>query len=171
MSNCATYLNDHLAGSVIALQLIEHLAHAHAGTHLEREMTDLHAEISADRAELEGLIERLQFSQSPPRKLMAWLTEKLAELKLSMDDRAGGPLHLLEALEAISLGIEGKRSLWRALRYAQTPGMETGDLDRLEQRALEQRNRIEALRLIAAENALVTEPRTQSGNGAHARTG
>ena len=31
-----TYLNDHLAGSVVAVDLLEHLEKAHAGTPLQK---------------------------------------------------------------------------------------------------------------------------------------
>ena len=57
-------------------------------------------------------------AESRTRKATAWLTEKVTELKLRLDDPAGGALRLLEALEAVSLGIEGKRALWRALAAA-----------------------------------------------------
>ena len=46
-------------------------------------------------------------------------------VKLRLDDPSGGALHRLEALEAVSVGIEGKRLLWRALAAAAegTPGL------------------------------------------------
>jgi hypothetical protein len=42
----------------------------------------------------------------------------MTELKLRFDDPNAGPLRLFESLEALSLGIEGKRSLWIALTAA-----------------------------------------------------
>src|SRR5436189_6074268 len=104
--NVAIYLNDHLAGSVVALELLEQLKKAHAGTPVERFVTDLVTEISKDQKELEALMSRLGITASFPRKAVAWLAEKAAELKLKLDDPAGS-LRLLETLEAVSLGIEG----------------------------------------------------------------
>src|SRR4051812_29099952 len=102
-SNLATYLNDHLAGSVVALEMMEHLEKAHAGSDVERLIASLGGEVQADRAELEQLMKRLSIAQSYTRKAMAWLSEKSAEVKLRLDDRAGGSLHLLEAVEAIAI--------------------------------------------------------------------
>jgi hypothetical protein len=45
-----------------------------------------------------------------------WLADKLAQLKLRMDDKAAGSLRLLETVEIIGLGIDGKKALWRALK-------------------------------------------------------
>jgi hypothetical protein len=152
----ATYLNDHLAGSVVALQMLQHLKAAHAGTPLEPFLTQIHDEIVADRQQLEGLMQRLDIKQSIPRKVMAWLTEKMTELKLRVDDPGTGSLKLFEALEAVSLGIEGKRSLWRALQAAseRTPQLRGVDYRHLEARALDQRERMETVRLEAAKAAL-----------------
>src|SRR3954468_15662805 len=111
----ATYLNDHLAGSVAAVELLEHLAKWRAGTPQERFFAELRADIEADQKELESLMAGLHISTSTSRKVTAWLAEKVTLLKLRMDDPAGGGLRLLEAVEGLSLGIEGKRSLWHAL--------------------------------------------------------
>ena len=52
--NIATYLNDHLAGSVAALELLEHLEAAHAGTPLERFVAELRVDV-ASRYFFQGL--------------------------------------------------------------------------------------------------------------------
>jgi hypothetical protein len=95
--------------------------------------------------------------ESRPRKIAGWLTEKITQLKLLLDDGRGGPLSLLEAIEAVALGIEGKRALWYALAAAAevTPRLQGIDYDRLAQRARDQRCRIELARLEAARIALV----------------
>jgi hypothetical protein len=156
----ATYLNDHLAGSEVALELLEHLERAHAGSPLARFAAALGVEIEADRRELEGLMARLQVAMSRPRKVTAWLSEKMTELKLRLDDTAGGPLRQLEILEALSLGIEGKRLLWRSLVVAAEarPEIDGTDFGRLERRAEEQRHTVEPWRLEAARAALGSAP-------------
>jgi hypothetical protein len=153
-ANIGVYLNDHLAGSVVALELMDHLKKSHAGAAIQDFLANLRAEVLADRAELETLMGRLQISPTPHRKAMAWMGEKLAEIKLRLDDPGCGPLHLLEALEAIAIGIEGKRALWRALAAARISGLSEPDCRRLERRAAEQRDRTEIARLEAAKVAL-----------------
>jgi len=151
-----TYLNDHMAGSEAALELLEHLEQGQAGTPIARFAAELRVDIEADRHTLEGLMERLQVSVSRPRKAAAWLAEKFAELKLRLDDRPEGALNQLEVLEALSLGIEGKRLLWRALGAAAEVSLRLGgtNYEALERRAEEQRDRVEELRLAAAKVAL-----------------
>jgi hypothetical protein len=156
----ATYLNDHLAGSVVALELLEHLEKAHAGTATARFAAQLRADIEADRDELADLMAELQVAVSHSRKAAAWVGEKASELKLRLDDRAGGQFHLFEALEALSLGIEGKRLLWRSLATVSEARPELREMDwaRLEQRAEAQRRRVEAVRLEAVKWALGPPP-------------
>ena len=152
----ATYLNDHLAGSVVALELLEHLEAEHANTPVADFFSKLRADIAADRQELETLMERLQIAESRTRKASAWLAEKVTALKLRLDDPSEGDLRLFESLEALSLGIEGKRSLWLALSTAakDTPALRLVDYECLTKRAEEQRSRVEAMRLETARTAL-----------------
>jgi hypothetical protein len=154
-THLATYLNDHLAGSVIALEMLEHLEKAHAETPVAAFAIWLRAEIAEDRQELEALMGRLEISQSPVRKAAAWISEKLTQAKLKMDDSQEGSLRLLEIFEALSLGIEGKRLLWISLSTASetTPDLAGTDYGRLEQRAEEQRKAVEAHRRDAARSA------------------
>ncbi len=156
--NLATYLNDHLAGSSAVLELLVHVASTFKDQDVSRVATELHAEVLADRLELEALMARLQIKQSVPRKASAWISEKLAQLKLHMDDWGGGSLRLLEATEAISVGIEGKRLLWLSLSKASDSALELRGCDyaQLIHRAEDQRTRVEAVRRNAAPAALVS---------------
>jgi hypothetical protein len=156
----ATYLNDHLAGAAAALELLEHLETEHAGTDVGRFAAELRADIATDREELEALINRLGVSESRTRKAAGWLGEKAAQLKLRLDDLTDGALRLHETLEALSLGIEGKRSLWRALAAAaeDSPALRVADYEALARRAEDQRGRVEVKRLEAARKALIPGP-------------
>jgi hypothetical protein len=157
----ATYLNDHLAGAVAALELLEHLERAHAGTPVARGLSGLRVDIEADRGTLESLMKRLHVTESRPRKATAWLAERLAWLKLRLDDSGHGAFRLFESLEAVSLGIEGKVGLWRTLaEIAPAVSDASGlDYDALMLRATDQRRRAEALRIEAALPALAAAPR------------
>ena len=152
-----TYLNDHLAGSIAALELLQHLADAHAGTAREPVLRELHADITSDRQELRKLMERLEISESTTRQASAWVAEKTTQLKLLIDDPSGGALRLLESLEVAAIGIEGKQALWHSLRAISSgvPGLEGLDFDRLDERSAHQRDRVETLRLEAAKAALI----------------
>lgn len=155
----ATYLNDHLAGSVVAVELMENLETVYAGQPIADFIAKLRADIEVDIRELEDLMGHLQISESRTRKASAWLTEKFTQLKLRLDDPTHGDLRLFESLEALSLGIEGKRSLWLALSAAAelSPQLRIADYQRLEQRAKDQRARVEEQRLELARKALSWE--------------
>ena len=156
----ATYLNDHLSGSIAAIELLEHLESAYAGKELERFFAALRKDIEADRQELERLMERLEIAQSRSRKAGAWIAGKFAELKMRLDDSARGPLRLLESLEAVELGINGKLALWRALIAAVeiAPALRgVLDYQRLAGRATEQIERVELHRLEAAKAAFTAQ--------------
>jgi hypothetical protein len=155
----ATYLNDHLAGSVIALELLDHLIATYSEADLTAFFRQLRADIAADRDELQGLMKHLDIGESRTRKASAWLAEKMTELKLRLDDPKAGALRLFESLEALSLGIEGKRSLWIALTAAaeKTPLLRILDYERLKRRAQEQRDGVEKLRIETASEALILD--------------
>jgi hypothetical protein len=113
-------------------------------------------------------MDRLGVAESPTRKASAWLAEKVTELKLVVDDPANGDLRLFESLEALSLGIEGKRALWLALSSAAEVALElrVADYGRLARRAEEQRSRVEAVRLEVAKRALRAEKAGSAASGA-----
>lgn len=158
----ATYLNDHLSGSDVALGLLEHLNRTLAEGSVAHFATELRGEITADRHELQSLMSRLEIAESRSRKAAAWLSEKVTELKLRMDDRSGGPLCQLEIWDALSIGIEGKRLLWRALAEIATirSDLVGPDYSHLEGRAEDQRRNVEKVRLEAAKAALGLTPST-----------
>jgi len=149
------YLNDHLAGSVAAVELLNHLGKLSRGTGREKLFATLQSEVEEDQNVLKGLLRELGEPQSGVRKAAAWLTEKVGEAKLKLDDPGSGELRLLEALETLELGILGKLGLWRALAVAadRVPQIKTLDLAKLEQRASEQHQRVEAERLKVARAA------------------
>jgi hypothetical protein len=150
-----TYLNDHLAGSVGALELLEHLSPLVRPA--ERDLLNgLRTEIREDQQLLKELLERLGETESPMRKVAAWISEKLSEVKLKFDEPKDGELRVLEALEALGLGIQGKLALWRALQTVSGTDsrLRAVDFGGLERRALDQFERIDRLRLQFARTAL-----------------
>ena len=152
-SHLSTYLNDHLAGAEAAVEPLDHLEAEHPGTPIAMLAAGLRADVVADRRELETLMVRLDVARSGPRQAGAWLAEKATQLKLRLDDPQGGGLRLLEIFEALSLGIEGKRLLWRSLKTAAVynPELQGTDYASLERRADEQRLGVEPFRMGAAK--------------------
>jgi hypothetical protein len=66
---------------------------------------------------------------------------------------------LLNALEALLIGITGKEALWRALEAASenVASLRVVDYARLQQRAREQRDLVDARRLESAREVFKTE--------------
>jgi hypothetical protein len=151
----ATYLKDHYAGGVAALELVDHLIKEHGDDPLQSFFCKLREEIQADHDQLCGLIEGLGDKDSSLRNAGAWLGEKLSRLKMGFAASADSKLRLLQSLEFLFLGITGKKSLWRALIEVQPgwPILEEIDLARLEKRAQEQAEEVDARRLAAAREA------------------
>jgi len=150
----ATYLNDHLAGSFIAVEILEHLESE--ATDLIQDLGALKAEIEADRRQLKELLDRLGISESRVRKVTSWIAEQVTEAKFEADDESRGTLRRLERLESLALGIDGKSALWQALKAAAelAPELRQMDYEQLVQRAQQQRSRVEMLRVQAARVAL-----------------
>jgi hypothetical protein len=148
-----TYLNDHLAGSEAGLQLIARLAEDYPDTDFAQAMKTLHAEIEQDQQALQRLLDRIADGGSAVKQVAGWVAEKLTRLKLGLT--TAEPLALFEALEALSLGILGKRALWRGLAVIAADRFDVGDVNlaELERRALDQWERVETWRLQAAERA------------------
>lgn len=152
------YLNDHLAGSVSALELLDRLIETYRGKPLERFFRDLRDDVHNDQEQLKELIEKLGAQESAVRKAGAWIAEKLSRAKIDLGEGTKVEIGLFLALEALVLGITGKRSLWRALQAAVRTVPELARLDYagLEKRAIEQCERVEAKRLEIARAVFKT---------------
>jgi hypothetical protein len=155
MTELKNYLNDHLAGSVGALELLDRLIDTYREKALENFFKTLRDDIGHDQEQLKELMQKLGAEESAMRKAGAWLAEKLSRAKIELSEAAEGEIGLLLALEALVLGITGKRSLWRALQSASRTVPELARLDYagLEKRAIEQCERVEAKRLETARTA------------------
>src|SRR5437879_6018028 len=87
MNELGDYLNDHLAGSVAALELLDRLVAASAGKALERFFRDLRTDIQQDQEQLTELIGKLGVKESSVRKVGAWFAEKLSRPTIDLDDQ------------------------------------------------------------------------------------
>ena len=164
--NLRSYLHDHLAGAVTGLELLDFLHSMHEDGPLAGWYAGLRREVEVDEQTLRGLAAGLGFAPGSARQTAAWIAEKLARIKLLLAGAGRESLGELEALEALALGIEGKRALWTALSTiaAAPPPVHALDLAGLQERAREQRARVETRRLEVASAAFGSPGRSDSAS-------
>ncbi|MBA3346304.1 MAG: hypothetical protein H0T44_13590 [Gemmatimonadales bacterium] len=150
-----TYLNDHLAGSITAVEVLERAIESSEGSPLQSFLSELLEAIEDDQDLLRHLLKRIGVAESPLKKAGAWLAEKAGRPKLR-DSGNPAAIGRLEMLEMLATGIYGKLALWRSLEVAASRHPELGDLDfeGLQRRAKEQHDSVEIHRLAAAREAL-----------------
>ena len=114
------------------------------------------ADIEGDREQLHNLMMALGFEESGVRNASARMAEKFGRVKLGFTESSENLLRLLQSLETIYIGITGKRLLWRALQVARDSSavLRQTDFALLEQRAIEQAERVENKRLATASKTL-----------------
>jgi hypothetical protein len=151
----AIYLNDHLAGATLGVELARRLRASNEGDpEFGPALTELCAEIEADRETLKAVMDQLGVGQSKLKPLAATLGERLGRLKLNGRLWGYSPLSRLDELELLQIGVVGKRRLWRALERTHAGDLQDFELGALAERATEQLRRLEALHLKAADLAL-----------------
>jgi hypothetical protein len=153
MKELESYLNDHLAGSVGALELLEHWAHLHEGRPLGGFFLELEAEIRADQNTLREVMHSFGIEESNVRKAGAWAAEKAGRARLMIAGDEPGSLGLVLTLEGLLMGVTGKRLMWRALAATNLPQLKSYDFEELQRRAEQQIERIEGERIRAVQQA------------------
>jgi hypothetical protein len=155
------YLNDHLAGARVGVDLARRLVRAHRGTAAEGAMRWVAAQIAEDRATLRQLLRTLQVPVSRYRQLGAALAERASRLKPAGRLPGRCELSSVLELETLSLGVQGKAAAWRALRAVAElePRLDADQLDELLARAQRQQHTLEQLRIRAVDEALVAPRR------------
>jgi hypothetical protein len=149
------YLDDHLAGSATAIQILEVLRD---DTELGAWSSALLREIEADRRVLTDVRLRIDRTPNPLKDAIGWFAGALGRVKLHQ--QVSGPVGKLEALEALAVGIQGKLALWKALDVAVDSRLRGIDFGPLRTRALAQYDEVEARRLEVARAVLGTTSAT-----------
>ena len=150
----AIYLNDHLGGSTVGLELVRRAAGEYRGAPLGDFLAELAAEIDDDRETLREIMTSLGVVEDRVKVVVGWVGEKAGRLKPNGHLLTRSPLSPVVELEALSIGIEGKRLLWVALRDAAGElGLPAERFEELEARAARQREGVEAHRAAAALRA------------------
>jgi predicted DNA-binding ribbon-helix-helix protein len=149
------YLQDHLAGSTAGLELARRTRGANEGTEYGPPLAKIADEIDADRRALQGVMEDLGFGEDRLKNIAAWCLEKVGRLKLNGEITGYSPLSRVVELEGLLTGITGKKGLWVSLLEIapEEQRLDVARLERLRDRAEEQRETVEELREKAAREA------------------
>lgn len=156
MGLLAIYLNDHLAGSTMGVELAQRCAANNRTSDYGRFLEQLAAEIREDRESLRQIMRSLGVEVDQVKVSAAWTAEKLGRLKLNGRLLGYSPLSRLVELEMLALGVTGKLAMWLALDGLEPgrPELSHAPLAELITRAERQRDGLEAQRLRAAHEAL-----------------
>jgi hypothetical protein len=141
------YLNDHLAGATLGVELARRALRQSPDDELLRWLVP---QLAEDRALLLQLLARRGVRPSVAKSGFAWLAEKAGRLKANGHLLSYSPLSRLLELEGLAAGVDAKLALWLALRETEADD----ELPTLIARAREQRDRLEPARLAAARAAL-----------------
>jgi hypothetical protein len=149
------YLADHLAGSSGGVSLARRIAKHNLGNEFGREMSEIADAIEADRLALKEIMDRVGARERRWRQLGATLGERLSRMKPNGELFGYSPLSRVLEFEGMIMGVTGKLQLWRSLlvSHAGDSRLEAAELERLRQRAEDQRARLEQLHARAAEQA------------------
>ena len=153
MKDLDSYLNDHLAGSISALELIAHWVKVHKGEPLGSFFVETEREIKADQDTLRDVMRALGIEESKMRQAGAWVAEKVGRARLIVAGDEPGRLGLVLTLEGLIMGVTGKKLLWRALATAKLPQLNSYNFEQLQGRAEQQVERIEAERIRGVSQA------------------
>jgi hypothetical protein len=153
------YLNDHLAGSTVGVELAKRAAKQNQGTGYGDLLTKVAAEIEEDREALQRLMDTLDVKRDHPKVMAGWVAEKLGRLKPNGQILGYSPLSRLVELETLALGITGKLSLWEALTEVagEDARIDLEELKLLSERAEAQRKQVWELRQRAAREAFAAQ--------------
>jgi len=114
-------------------------------------------EIENDRTALERFLAAVGKKPDPVKNAGAWVAEKLGRLKPNGELLHRSPLSDVVELEGLRLAVEGKAAGWRVLRRLAEDEylFDKSELDRLLSSATNQIDRLEKLRMAAAERVFL----------------
>jgi hypothetical protein len=160
------YLQDHLAGATFGYELAERCRQKNERSEFGAPLAELAGEIASDRQSLVAVMRRVGAERSNLKISAAWLSEKTRRLKPNGRLLSYTPLSRVVELESLVIGIAGKRALWQTLeRLAPQEGeLEGFDFASLAERAEDQLERVERLRLQAARLAFAQENQAALGD-------
>jgi len=156
------YLRDHLAGSDVATRVVRHLASTQENREDRVLFRRLAGEFEEDRSAVRALLGRLGASGRSVKRAVGYASGAVLSLTAGGEP---GDLSLLRTLEALSIGVQGKRCMWRALQ--EVPRLPSGshsmNFIELEEKAVrqweaieERRRRLVARTLFVSDSSMTT---------------
>jgi hypothetical protein len=141
----ATYLRDHLSLSEIALRMVERLAATQQDAAARALFRRLATEFDEDRAVVRGVLAQLGTSGRSVKRVAGIASGAVVSMSSGGEP---GDLSLFRTLEALAVGAQGKRCMWRVLQSIRLPPMPGGGIDfvELEAKAIRQWEAIEERR-------------------------
>jgi hypothetical protein len=113
MDKLATYLNDHLTGSVVALDLARRRASAQGDDEIGAFLRRFVDEVERDQRSLRNVMEVLGTSPRVSRELVGTATSWLDSVRGALS-LPGAP-NLVRDIEILIMGVRGKELLWTSL--------------------------------------------------------
>lgn len=165
-----TYLQDHHAGATAGVELARRAAGSNPDSEYGAELEQIADEVAADRESLERAMKLLEVKPSPIKDAAGWTAEKFGRLKPNNSLLSYSPLSRVIELEGLVIGVTGKLALWEALRTVVGERLEELDFGALADRALDQRARLQDLRLKAVAEAFGSA-QAESANARRASPG
>jgi hypothetical protein len=144
-SNFAAYLRDHLTGADAAIHLVGRLREAHRSTPEGAVFASLYEQFREDRADVEALLDDLHESRLSIKRVAGRATGTALR---AVSGGQPGDLSLFRTMEALAIGVQGKRCLWRAAQRlaTQPPARGRRSFVELEAAAVSQWEQIERYR-------------------------
>ena len=144
------YLRDHLSGSDMAIRVVHRLGSTHEGTQDRKLFRRLSKEFEEDRSVVRSLLAQLGASGRSMKRAAGYASGAVLSVTAG---GAPGDLSLLRTLEALAIGVQGKRCLWRALQNLRTmrPTAQGMNFVELEAKAVRQWEAIEERRRVLVE--------------------
>jgi hypothetical protein len=154
------YLRDHLSGSDMAIRVVHRLSSTHQATEDGALFRRLSEEFEEDRSVVRLLLTRLGASGRSMKRAAGYASGALLSVTAG---GAPGDLSLLRTLEALAVGVQGKRCLWRALQNLRTLSTIQGmNFVELEAKAVRQWEAIEERRrALVTRTFSATDPRAE----------
>lgn len=144
------YLHDHLGGADMAIRVVNHLGSTHHGTDDGTLFRRLSKEFEEDRSVVRTLLTQLGASGRSIKRVTGFASGTVLSMTAGGEP---GELSLLRTLEALAIGVQGKRCMWRALQNLRTVPSTVHAMDfvELEAKAVRQWETIEERRRALVE--------------------
>ena len=138
-----SYLRDHLSGADAAIRVVHRLSSTHQNPEDALLFRRLSKELEEDRSVVRALLRRLGASGQSIKRVAGYASGAVLGVTGGGEP---GDVALLRTLEALSIGVQGKRCMWRALQNLSPTAVHGTDFVELEAKAVRQWEAIEERR-------------------------